>query len=191
MFEWMLIAVLSAAPICNIDDPVLPENDYPMVVIETTIGSFKAELDRRRAPITVNNFLSYALNGHYDGTIFHRVIPQFVAQAGGYDEDFTERSEAAPIYNESGNGLRNRQYSLAMARHDDPHTAQAQFFINLADNDSLDPNPRRWGYAVFGQVIDGWEVVDQFNDVATGYAGDLDSEDVPIEPIKILSVKVE
>lgn len=191
MTTLLLVLALATSPICDVNDPVLPDNHYPIVVLETSLGAIEVELDRRKAPITVNNFLRYVVEGRYDGTIFHRVVPGFVAQTGGYDADFVERPEHAAIFNESGNGLDNRKYSIAMARHSDPHSAQAQFYINLADNDGLNPNSRSWGYTVFGQVINGYEVVDQFNDVQTGYHADLDSEEVPVTPITLLSVKVK
>lgn len=140
---------------------------YPQVEIVTTEGSFTLELDGRRAPITVRNFLHYVQNGHYEGTVFHRVIPEFMVQAGGYDKDHAEKPTAETIFNESGNGLKNYRGTIAMARFDDPHSASAQFFINLIDNEALDPSKKRWGYAVFGEVMKGLEVLDKIATIPT------------------------
>lgn len=164
---------------------VLAENMFPSVRIETTKGDFVIELDRRRAPVTSNNFLRYVLDGHYDATIFHRVVSGFVVQGGGYTENFEERELLPPIINESGNGLKNLPMTVAMARFDDPHSATSQFFINLAANSSLDPGPRNWGYAVFGEVVSGQDVVAAIAAVATGYHERLDAEDVPQSPVLI------
>jgi peptidyl-prolyl cis-trans isomerase A (cyclophilin A) len=166
-------------------EEVLPENMFPSVRMETTKGDFVIELDRRRAPVTSNNFLRYVIDGHYDATIFHRVINGFVVQGGGYSENFEERKLRPPIINESGNGLKNLPMTVAMARFDDPHSATSQFFINLAANSSLDPGPRNWGYAVFGEVVSGREVVEAIAAVATGYKEQLDAEDVPQSPVLI------
>ncbi len=164
---------------------VLPENAFPSVKIETTKGDFVIELNRLRAPVTSNNFLRYVLDGHYDGTIFHRVMKGFVVQGGGYTEQYEERELRPPIINESGNGLENLPMTVAMARFDDPHSATSQFFINLAANSSLDPNPKSWGYAVFGQVVSGQDVVEAIAAVATGYNEQLGAEDVPLSPVVI------
>ena len=193
---WMLVllSVLFAAPAMALDcdtEKVLPELSFPMVELHTSKGKIVVELDRRRAPIAVNNFLRYADGGHYDGTIFHRVVPEFVMQGGGYKPDFSEKPTCDPVFNESGNGLANDKYSIAMARYTDPHTARAQFYINLTDNDNLNPNPKRWGYTVFGRVIEGYEVVDGFNAVTTGYAEQLDSSEVPTETITLDKVVVQ
>lgn len=169
---------------------VLPGNLFPTVRLETSVGDIQVELDRRRAPVTVNNFLRYVTAGSYDGTIFHRVMPGFVVQGGGYTETIEERETFAPIFNESGNGLKNLPMTIAMARYDDPHTATNQFYFNLAANGSLDPGPRNWGYAVFGQVVSGQDVVAAVAAVETGYHAGLDAENVPLVPVKILSAKV-
>jgi peptidyl-prolyl cis-trans isomerase A (cyclophilin A) len=171
---------------------VLAENAFPVVVFETSLGSVEVELDRRRAPATVNNFLSYVVEGAYDNTIFHRVIADFVVQGGGYDEAWNEVTTRAPVMNESGNGLRNDPGTIAMARFDDPHSATSQFFFNVADNTkALDPDPRHWGYTVFGTVISGMEVVEQIAAVETGYHSEMDFQDVPITPVKLISVSVQ
>ena len=167
----------------RVTDPVYPDAAFPQVRLETSLGDVVVELDRRRAPVTVNNFLAYVEAGAYDGTLFHRVVPAFVAQGGGYRPGFESIAVREPIMNESGNGLRNQARTVAMARHDDPHSATSQFYFNLADNDSLDPNRRNWGYAVFGQVIEGWEVVEAIGGVETGYAEPINATDVPVEPV--------
>ncbi|HEY8539251.1 MAG TPA: peptidylprolyl isomerase [Steroidobacteraceae bacterium] len=159
------------------------------VRIETSMGDFVVALDATRAPLTVANFLEYVRAGHYDGTIFHRVISNFVAQGGGYDEKFAEKPTRPAIPNESGNGLSNRRGTIGMARTSDPHSANAQFYINLADNPTLDPQPTRWGYAVFGQVVEGMEVVDAIGAVATGEVGPFDT-DAPLKPIVIQRVSI-
>lgn len=169
---------------------VLPGNLFPSVRVVTSMGDIVVELDRRRAPLTVNNFLRYVTAGAYDGTIFHRVMPGFVVQGGGYTESIEERETCAAIVNESGNGLKNMPMTIAMARYDDPHTASNQFYFNLAANASLDPGPRNWGYAVFGQVVSGQDVVEAIAGVATGFHEGLDAENVPLVPVKILSAKV-
>ena len=141
----------------------------------TTTGSFLIELDSERAPLTVANFLEYVRAGHYNGTIFHRVISNFVAQGGGYRREVSSRNRRAQaIPNESGNGLSNRRGTVGIARTGDPHSANAQFYLNLADNAALDPQPSRWGYAVFGKIIEGMSVVDEIGAVATGAGGPFD-----------------
>ncbi len=162
---------------------VLPDNLFPAVKLETSLGDIVIELDRRKAPITVNNFLRYVTSNRYDGTVFHRVIADFVVQGGGYDAGMNARPTYPAIFNESGNGLQNRQWTVAMARHDDPHSATSQFFFNLADNENLDPSSRNWGYTVFGTVIEGIAVIEQMAQSATGYNADLDATDVPQTPI--------
>ena len=169
---------------------VLPDNRFPVVRLETSMGEIQVELNRRRAPATVNNFLRYVVAGRYDDTIFHRVMPGFVVQGGGYTEAIEERELFPPIFNESGNGLQNLPMTIAMARYDDPHSATNQFYFNLAANSSLDPNSRSWGYAVFGQVIAGQDVVEAIAAVPTGYHEGLDAEDVPLSPVKLVSATV-
>ena len=169
---------------------VIPDNMFPSVRLETSMGDIVVELDRRRAKVTANNFLRYVLDGAYDNTIFHRVMPGFVVQGGGYTETLEERELHPPIINESGNGLKNMPMTVAMARFDDPHSATNQFYFNLAANSSLDPNSRSSGYAVFGQVISGQEVIESIAAVDTGYSEDLDAENVPLVPVKLLSATV-
>ena len=162
----------------------IASENYPQVEIVTTSGTFTIELDRNRAPISVENFLNYVQEGFYTNTIFHRVIEGFVIQSGGYTTEFKMKETKPEIVNESGNGLINRRMTLGMARSNEPHTASSQFYINLADNFSLDPLPTRWGYAVFGEVISGFEVVDSIAQSATQTFQNL--QDVPIAPIIIL-----
>jgi cyclophilin family peptidyl-prolyl cis-trans isomerase len=160
----------------------------PKVKVQTTMGSFVIELEAQRAPLTVANFLEYVHAGHYEGTIFHRVIANFVAQGGGYDEKFVERPTRASIPNESGNGLSNRRGTVGLARSGEPHSANAQFYLNLADNPPLDPQASRWGYTVFGHISSGMEVVDAIGSVATGASGPFE-QDVPSKPVLILKIE--
>ncbi len=187
---WLLVSSLGAAADCGGGEPVLPDNLFPQVKLATTHGDIVIELDRRRAPITVNNFLRYVVDGVYEDTIFHRVIADFVAQGGGYKSDFSEIGTFDPIYNESGNGLDNEARTVAMARHDDPHSADSQFFFNLGDNDSLNPSRKNWGYAVFGTVVEGWEVVEAIGAAATGFSTQLETADVPVAAIIVKTATV-
>ena len=161
----------------------------PRVNVVTNAGSFVIELDVDRAPLTVENFLAYAREGHYDGTVFHRVIQGFVAQAGGYTGDFQLKPTERTVVNEAGNGLSNLRGTVGLARTSDPHSGNSQFYINLVDNLDLNPRPTRWGYAVFGTVVDGMEVVDEIGHVATG-ANALFERNVPVQNIVIERVEV-
>jgi cyclophilin family peptidyl-prolyl cis-trans isomerase len=154
------------------------------VRVETSMGNFVMELAADRAPLTVANFLEYVRAGHYDGTIFHRVVSNFVVQGGGFDEKLAEKPTRASIPNESGNGLSNRRGTVGMARTADAHSANAQFYVNLVDNSTLDPQASRWGYTVFGQVVEGMDVVDAIGAVATGEVGPLE-RDAPLKPVVI------
>jgi peptidyl-prolyl cis-trans isomerase B (cyclophilin B) len=158
------------------------------ILLETSLGDILIELNHPRAPLTAARIAEVAADGHYDGLIFHRVIPGFVAQAGGFTERLRPRSMDQTIVNESGNGLRNQRGTVALARGDNPHSGNAQFYINLDDNESLDPSPRRWGYAVFGRVVAGMDVVDAMADIPTGSRGRLPS-DVPEENIVITQAR--
>jgi len=155
---------------------------HPHVKLETTEGTIVLELEGKRAPVTVRNFLSLVDSGHYDGTIFHRVIPDFMIQGGGFTPSYKDKEPKSVIVNESGNGMSNAYGTIAMARLSDPHSASAQFFINVADNTRLDPSPDGWGYAVFGYVIEGTEVLSKIAGVQTGPGGKF-REDVPVVPI--------
>jgi peptidyl-prolyl cis-trans isomerase A (cyclophilin A) len=179
----------AATPECFPED-VIPENMFPSVRLETSMGDIVVELNRRRAPVSTNNFLRYVLEKKYDNTIFHRVMPGFVVQGGGYTEALEERELHPPIINESGNGLKNMPMTIAMARFNDPHSATNQFYFNVAANSSLDPNSRSWGYAVFGQVVSGEGVVEAIAAVETGYSENLDAMDVPLVPVKLISATV-
>ncbi len=159
------------------------------VVIETTYGAMTLELDGERAPKTVANFLSYVDGGHYDGTIFHRVIDNFMIQGGGFDADMQQKPTQAPVENEADNGLKNDRGTIAMARTMDPHSATAQFFINVSDNDFLNhsgKNMQGWGYAVFGRVVEGENTLDKIRAVATGNRAG--HQDVPVETVAIKSI---
>ena len=163
------------------------------VRLDTTQGSIVLELDDENAPATVANFLQYASDGHYNATLFHRVIPGFMVQGGGFAPGMAQKSTRGPVANEAGNGLKNRKYTVAMARTGEPHSATAQFFINVADNAFLDykgPSPQGWGYCVFGKVVEGTDVVDAIAKVATGSSGfhqDVPREDVVINKASVLA----
>ena len=178
------LAAVLAAP------PAAAQN--PVVVIETSLGSITAELDRQAAPVSTANFLAYAESGFYDGTIFHRVIRGFMIQGGGLDADLERKQTRAPIRNEATNGLSNDRGTLAMARTNVVDSATAQFFINTVDNPALNnrgTDARSYGYAVFGRVIGGMDVVDQIEGVSTGRRGPFN--DVPNTTVEILSVTVQ
>ncbi|MCM2281452.1 MAG: peptidylprolyl isomerase [Bdellovibrionaceae bacterium] len=163
-----------------------------MVIIETSKGNIEVELFEDKAPETVKNFLKYVDKGHYSGTIFHRVIPNFMIQGGGMTADMNEKPTDKGIKNEADNGLSNKRGTLAMARTSDPHSASAQFFINVKDNGFLDhtgKTPQGWGYAVFGEVKSGMDVVEAIKSVKT--ASRMPHDDVPVEPITIKSVKLK
>ena len=162
-----------------------------VVKLSTTLGDITLELDAEKAPETTRNFLSYVESGHYDGTIFHRVIGNFMIQGGGFDRDMRQKQTSAPIKNEAANGLGNDTGTIAMARTNDPHSATAQFFINVKDNEFLNhtsPSASGWGYCVFGKVTDGMDTVNAIKGVKTGSHGP--HQDVPAEPVEILSATV-
>ncbi|OWW20863.1 peptidylprolyl isomerase [Noviherbaspirillum denitrificans] len=163
--------------------------DAPQVSLKTSMGEIVLELYPEKAPKSVDNFLQYVKSGHYNGTIFHRVINNFMIQGGGFDKDMNQKPTRAPIENEAKNGLKNEPYSVAMARTSAPHSASAQFFINVKNNSFLDyPGQDGWGYAVFGKVIKGTEVVDKIKAVETGGSGMF--RDVPTKPVVIESATV-
>jgi peptidyl-prolyl cis-trans isomerase B (cyclophilin B) len=168
------------------DCPKDTKGSKSVVRLETSMGSFTLELDAAKAPVTVKNFLSYVESGHYDNTVFHRVIDGFMVQGGGFEPGMKQKPTQDPIKNEADNGLTNNNYTVAMARTGDPHSASAQFFINVKDNDFLNfsaPNPRGWGYCVFGKVVEGQDIVDKIKAVATGSKGG--HENVPVEDVVI------
>jgi peptidyl-prolyl cis-trans isomerase B (cyclophilin B) len=163
----------------------------PVVEVETNFGTFAITLDPAKAPKSVENFLGYVDGKHYDGTIFHRVIKTFMAQGGGYDQNYEKKAVRTAIENEADNGLKNVRGTVAMARTGDPHSATAQFFVNVVDNKFLDhisKDARGWGYAVFGRVTSGMDVVDKIKEVATGSNGPFD-KDCPDDPIVIRQIR--
>jgi peptidyl-prolyl cis-trans isomerase B (cyclophilin B) len=158
----------------------------PQVDLQTSLGTIRLELDAERAPLSTENFLEYVRSGHYDGTVFHRVIKGFMIQGGGMESGLKQKPTRAAIQNEANNGLKNDKYTVAMARTNAPHSATAQFFINASNNDFLNfraENAQGWGYAVFGRVVDGTAVVDQIEKVRTGSRGFHD--DVPVDDVVI------
>jgi cyclophilin family peptidyl-prolyl cis-trans isomerase len=158
-----------------------------MIRFETSLGAFTVEVDAESAPVSSENFLRYVDDGHFDGTVFHRVIPGFMIQGGGFAADMSQKAVRKPIANEATNGLRNRRGSLAMARTNDVNSATAQFFINLVDNAFLDHKPGNFGYAVFGHVVDGLDVIDKIAAVKTGRKQGHD--DVPVEPVVVTAAR--
>ncbi|MGP5064091.1 peptidylprolyl isomerase [Psychrobacter celer] len=163
----------------------------PVVQLDTNMGAIVIELNEEKAPKTVENFLNYVKSGHYDGTIFHRIIDGFMIQGGGMDAEMNEKSTNAPIENEADNGLKNDKGTIAMARTQDPHSATSQFFINVKDNDFLNhsgKNIQGWGYTVFGKVTSGMDVIDKMRGVPTGRFGM--HADVPKEPVVINSATI-
>jgi len=163
----------------------------PVVQLDTNMGAIVIELNEEKAPKTVENFLNYVKSGHYDGTIFHRIIDGFMIQGGGMDAEMNEKSTNAPIENEADNGLKNDKGTIAMARTQDPHSATSQFFINVKDNDFLNhsgKNMQGWGYTVFGKVTSGMDVIDKMRGVPTGRFGM--HADVPKEPVVINSATI-
>ena len=184
----LLVICGLAAPLAA---PPAAAQDNPVVVIETSLGAITAELDRGNAPVSVANFLAYADAGYYAGTVFHRVIRGFMIQGGGLTADLERKETRAPIRNEAANGLSNERGTLAMARTNVVDSATSQFFINTVDNAGLDnrcTSPAEYGYAVFGRVVDGMDVVDRIENVATGRRGPF--QDVPETTVEILSVTV-
>jgi cyclophilin family peptidyl-prolyl cis-trans isomerase len=184
----MLLTFVMLTPFATAKEPVMNESTKnPVVIFETNLGNIHIELYPEKAPITVQNFIAYVQDGFYEGTIFHRVIPNFVVQGGGFDENFQQKKTRENIKNEADNGLKNLRGSLSMARTPNPDSASSQFFINLKDNDFLDfksKTQQGWGYAVFAQVIEGMDVVDAMAAKPTGNRGM--HQDVPKENIMIL-----
>ncbi len=157
-----------------------------LVILHTNMGDIKLELDKAKAPVSVENFVQYVKDGHYDGTVFHRVIGNFMIQGGGFDKDMKQKPTRDPIKNEANNGLKNDVGTIAMARTNDPHSASAQFFINVVDNSFLNfrsESPQGWGYAVFGKVVEGMDVVNTIKGVKTTTHGFY--ENVPVTPVVI------
>jgi len=169
--------------------PAKPASTEPVQVrVVTSLGAFVIEVLPERAPLTAAHFLKYVDQGYYSGTIFHRVVPNFVIQGGGFDTSFKIKGNPTRVVNESGNGLTNQRGTVGMARSTEPHASDVQFYVNLFDNAALDPNPNRWGYAVFGKVVQGMDVVDRIGNVATGVKGPF-KEDSPLEPVVIEKIE--
>ena len=180
-----IICLLTLFCISFYSKAVDPTNIYPKVKLETSMGIIIVELDRVKAPITVDNFLTYVVKGEYNNTIFHRVIEDFIVQGGAYDTEFAAKELNKNIINESGNGLKNEMGTIAMAKENRPHTANRQFFFNVADNDSLNPG-RQWGYAVFGAIVEGDDVLEAISKVKTNYHEGMAWHDVPIKPVLLI-----
>lgn len=183
LFGWLLFCCMTV----QAGQFLQADNLFPKVKLVTSHGDIVVELDRSRAPLTVNNFLSYVKKNAYNNTVFHRLIPGFVLQGGGYNPEFKAIETLKPIFNESGNGLKNQLGTIAMARLADPHSASSQFYFNLNDNTSLDPGSR-WGYTVFGQVISGNEVLEKIQQVDTAVSESLGWPDVPVETVLLKMV---
>jgi peptidyl-prolyl cis-trans isomerase A (cyclophilin A) len=180
-----LICLLSSSLVFAAGEHLQKDNLFPRVKLITTEGDIVIELDRMKAALTVNNFLTYVDKKMYDGTVFHRLEPEFVLQGGGYDREYIAIKNLQEIPNESGNGLKNIQYSVAMAHQEKgPHTATNQFFINLNENTSLNPG-KNWGYAVFGNVVEGIETIEKIRKLETGLNEKLGWENVPKKPVVI------
>lgn len=182
MKKWFLLLALVWQTSVAQQAPIDPDNLYPQVKFETSMGDMIVELDRIRAPRTVDNFLQYVVSGEYDNTIFHRVVPDYVVQGGGFNTQLEAKEVKSTVINESGNGLKNELGTIAMARENKPHSANRQFYFNASDNSNLDPG-RSWGYTVFGIIIEGEEVMEAMAKVKTDYNDTLGWEDVPVEPI--------
>ena len=179
-------AILSSSDAAEKAEPAkpAPAAASPQVQVVTAMGNFTIELNAERAPLTVAQFLKYVDQGFYSGTIFHRAIPNFVIQGGGYEPDYKLKGNPTKVVNESGNGLTNQRGTVGLARPPEPHAGDVQFYVNLNDNAALDPNQTRWGYAVFGKVVAGMDVVDKISTVATGAKGPF-KDDAPLQPVII------
>lgn len=185
------VAALQAAQAAPTSTKKETSMSQPQVKLQTNQGDIVLELNAEKAPVTTENFLKYVNNGFFDNLIFHRVIKGFMIQGGGFDVDMKQKATEAPIKNEADNGLKNEKYTIAMARTNDPESATAQFFINAKDNDFLNfsaPTAQGWGYAVFGKVVQGQDVVDKIEGVKTGNRGF--HQDVPVEPVIIEKASV-
>jgi peptidyl-prolyl cis-trans isomerase A (cyclophilin A) len=194
-FLALCAACLLALPVARAADPppaapAAPAAPPIQVKVTTSMGDFVIELLTDRAPITANNFLRYVKEGFYTETLFHRVVSGFVIQGGGFSaSDIKAKPTHDPIFNESGNGLQNKRGMVGMARSTSPHSGNSQFYVDLVDNPDLDPLPTRWGYAVFGKVVSGMEVVDRIGTVSTGASGPF-KEDFPVKPVIIQKIEL-
>ncbi len=193
IFTLLIVTILSFTSSASTQkqpgENIQKDNYYPQVKFETSMGDLVIELNRKRAPATVNNFLSYVKRGEFNNTLFHRVIPGYIVQGGGYGPEFKVKKASRTIINESGNGLKNEMYTIAMAREDDPHSAKRQFFFNMNDNNNLDPG-KTWGYTVFGSVIEGTEVLDKMALVETEYKALIRFQDAPREDVMLIQATV-
>lgn len=186
----LLLSSLFSALVLAVNADAAEKRHNPTVLMETTLGAIRIELDAQKAPLSVQNFLDYVKSGFYKGTIFHRVIPGFMIQGGGFTADRKMKETKAPIRNEAGNGLKNDRGTIAMARTANPDSATAQFFINVVNNDSLNrPSPDGYGYAVFGRVVEGMDVVDKIAATPTR-AVNMIFQNLPVTPVVITSVKI-
>jgi cyclophilin family peptidyl-prolyl cis-trans isomerase len=192
-----LLAAACVAPAFAVDTspdsktpakPTVVTTASPQVLVVTSMGNFTIELNAERAPLTVANFLAYVDQGHYTNTLIHRAVANFVIQGGGFNADYTAKTAPMKVVNESGNGLSNIRGTVGLARTQDPHGGNAQFYVNINDNAALDPNQTRWGYAVFGRVTSGMDVVDRIGNVATGAHGAI-KEETPLKPIVIQRIE--
>ncbi len=192
MLSVALLAFSLAAPIRAAEKtpPPAPEKTAPPIYVQvtTSLGKFTIELNPERAPLTVAQFLKFVDEGYYSGTIFHRAVPGFVVQGGGYDADYKLKGNPSKVVNESGNGLTNQRGTVGLARPPEPHAGDVQFYVNLSDNAELDPNQSRWGYAVFGKVVSGMDVVDRISLVPTGAKGPF-KENAPLKPVLIEKIE--
>lgn len=184
-----LLLCLALLPQLGAAQEPVPATKTERVRVVTNAGNFVIELDRGRAPLTVDSFLKHVNQGFYNGLIFHRVVPGFVAQAGAYTTDMQIKSVTSNVVNESGNGLSNLRGTVGFARSNEPHSGTTQFYVNLADNVDLNPRPTRWGYTVFGKVIEGMEVVDDIGHRPTAAGGPFD-RNVPVDPIVIERIEL-
>jgi peptidyl-prolyl cis-trans isomerase A (cyclophilin A) len=186
-------ALLSAALLAGLalhGGPVLGAEPAAQVKVTTSMGEFVIEVRSDRAPQSAANFLRYVREGFYNNTLFHRVVANFVIQGGGYDATSTKlKSPHENVINESGNGLQNKRGAVGMARSGEPHSGNAQFYVDIADNPDLDPVPTRWGYAVFGRVVQGMEVIDRIGETPTGPVGDF-KQDAPLKPVVIIKAEI-
>ncbi len=182
------VALLVASACSASEEPRKPAapGGKILVTMKTSLGDVRIELDSERAPISVENFLAYVDDGFYDGTVFHRVIPNFMVQGGGFDSDMNQKSTRPSIKNEAKNGLKNEAGTLAMARTSDPDSASSQFFINLVDNDFLNNGSRDFGYAVFARVVGGMDIVEKIAAVPTGNSSG--HQNVPLDPVTLVSI---
>ena len=188
IFQPLLAADKAADKAAEEAKNAVPAAPSPRVQVFTSMGNFTIELNAERAPLTVAHFLRYVDQGQYTNSIFNRVIASFLIQGGGYDTSYKLKPTPYKIFNESGNGLTNQRGTVGMARTAEPHGGDSQFYVNLYDNAALDPNQSRWGYAVFGKIVQGMEVVDKIGNVSTGKVGPL-KEDAPLQQVVILKIE--